>query len=225
MINLIFISFAFSAGLAAFFSPCSVSLLPGFIAYYLSKKGAAESTFAGIKQGLIFGLLAILGFFTVFGIAGGGVIYLGQQIKAYIPMLGSITGGLLIVLGISILVGKDLFLEIPDYFHSKKDSSAYLFGIAYAVGALGCTFPLFATVLVQGINDSSIINGFTSLLAYIAGISVLMLGTTITTVLARDMLQKRIIQVMPYIKKISAAIIIFAGIYMVYINLIVKALF
>ncbi|RMF54618.1 hypothetical protein D6745_04730 [Candidatus Woesearchaeota archaeon] len=215
MVNFAFIMFAFSAGTAAFFAPCSATLLPGYITYYFSKNENQATFWKSGLRGLLFGLGTILGFFAVFGIAGALIILLGQAVKQFIPWVAMIFGAFLIFAGAAMLLGKDFFVKLPKII-SRMDSSSFVFGIAYAIASLGCTFPLFATVLLQGITDTSLIGGLASLLAYIIGISIVMLGITFLTAVSREFVQKKIMKLMPYIKKASALIIIVAGAYMIY---------
>jgi cytochrome c-type biogenesis protein len=213
MLNYLFISFAFGAGLAAFFAPCSATLLPGYVTYYISQKNNSKTPLKKLTTATLFSLSAILGFFTLFGVFGTLVIFLGHQVKILIPYIAIFFGIFLIALGIGMLFKKNLMLNL----HLKtKNSNAYVFGLAYGAASLGCTFPLFITVILQGIIDASIISGFISLLAYILGLSILMFITTIAAALAQDLIQKYINKIMPYIHKISALILIIAGIYMLY---------
>ncbi len=210
MLDLIFIFYSFTLGIAAFFSPCSVGMLPGYITYYLSKNESQNK----LKDSLIFGLFAILGFFTIFGLAGIILIYIGQILRQYFPIFSFITGILVTLFGISMLIGKEIKINIPQF---KGDRSSYIFGIAYAMGALGCTFPLFATVIFEASN-SNFINGLLILLSYIIGISLLMLITSILVVFSRKLLQEKINYAIPIIKKISAIILIIAGLYMAWLH-------
>ncbi len=208
------LSFSFGAGVAAFFSPCAVTLLPGYVTYYLSAKSTTHSLLPKVLNAAWFASKAILGFFTVFGTAGALVILLGQQVKQFIPLVTIVTGLLLIILGAGMLLGKDLFLRLPSIGAGER--GAYPFGIGYAVAALGCTFPLFVTVLVQGIVANSLVSGMLSLLAYILGMSLLLICVTVATAIGREFVQKRISGMLPYIKKASGLIIIGAGAYMIY---------
>lgn len=211
MLNFIFISLAFSAGLAAFFSPCAVSLLPAYISYYLGKQNKNKKTY--LRDSLMFSFQTILGFFTIFGLVGILVLTLGQFIKSFIPGIAIVTGFILIITGFLMLFGKNLSLNLK---HKIPISNAYAFGIAYGIGALGCTFPLFLSVVLQGIVDKMIFNGFISLLAYILGISIMMVVITLLTAFAKKFVEKKIAQVLPITLKISALILILAGTYMIY---------
>jgi len=213
MLNFLFISFAFSAGLAAFFAPCAATLLPGYIAYYVSQKDENISLRKKMVSASFFSLAAILGFFTLFGIFGSLVIFLGHKIKVFIPYVAVFFGVFLILLGISMLFGRNMMLN----FHMKsRGKNAYSFGLAYGAASLGCTFPLFITVILQAIIDASFLNGFISLVAYILGLSILMFAVTLAAAFAQDLVQKYINNIMPYIRNAGAVIIIIAGIYMLY---------
>lgn len=211
MLNIIFITLAFSAGLAAFFSPCAVALLPAYITYYLGKGNKEKKAY--VQESLVFSAQAILGFFTIFGVVGSLVLAFGQFIKSFIPGIAIATGFVLVIIGIFMLFGKNFSLNLK---HKIPISNAYAFGIAYGIGALGCTFPLFLTVVLQGVVDDMIINGIISLLAYILGISLMMVVVTVLTAFAKEFIEQKIAQILPYILKLSALILILAGGYMVY---------
>ncbi len=216
MINWIFVSFAFGAGLAAFFSPCSVALLPGYVTYYLSKNSAKWRVFSSV----FFAFEAILGFFFVFGSAGTLLLLIGQQVKTLIPSISVFSGFFLVFVGTNLLRGRDVLNSLMRYFKmSKKDQSGFLFGVMYAVGALSCTFPLFISVVIAGIIDNSVFSSFGSLLSYIVGFSLLMLIITIGVGFARDFFQRNILKALPFVNKISAFLILFAGFYMIYYQL------
>lgn len=220
MVNLVFLSFAFSAGLVAFFSPCAIVLLPGYITYYLTEEaGKKERTKIKVAlSGVIYGLLTILGFFTVFGIFGALVIIFGNFIKQFIPWITVIVALLLIALGISMLLGKDLLINLPTMKAKagKERFGSYFFGIAYATAALGCTFPLFLSVMLQGTIAGSVSDSVYSLIVYIGAMSLVLIAITTVSALTKDIMLRKINAIMPYIKKISALIIIAAGIYMIY---------
>ena len=217
MLNLVFISFAFVAGLVAFFAPCSVVLLPGYIAYYLSsgetkKLGIFEKLYKGLK----FSFFTILGFFTVYGIAGILVILFGQFIKGFIPWLAIIFGIALVLIGLLMLLGEHFALSFGFLRIQKETHSLYLFGTAYSVASLGCVFPIFLTILLQAVAGGTFFESVAPLLAYIFGISFVMLVVTVLIIFARNFFSKKLNYILPYFYYISAAVLIIAGIYMIY---------
>ena len=222
MLDTAFLYFSFVAGLAAFFAPCSFVLLPGYITYYISrysKDDKKRSITLNLLQGFIFGLIASLGFFTIFGLAGFVVIAIGQFIKQFIPWIAVITGAILIVVGILMFFGKDfLFFQIPKISFVNKNNKigVYLFGIAYAIGSLGCVFPIFLSIVIQGIASGSFIDGAYTILAYVLAMSLVMISITALTFATKYLIFKKIEKSMFYIHKLSAIILVIAGIYMIY---------
>lgn len=217
-----FLYFSFIAGLAAFFAPCSFVLLPGYITYYISqysKDNKKSGLIRNLLQGFIFGLTASLGFFTVFGLAGFGVIAMGQFVRQFIPWIAVITGAILVAVGILMFFGRDfLFFQAPKINFANKNSriGIYLFGIVYAVGSLGCVFPIFLSIVIRGIASGSFVDGAYTILAYALAMSLVMTSITILTFATKYLAFKKIEKSMPYIHKLSAIILVVAGIYMVY---------
>lgn len=222
MLDLTFLYFSFIAGLAAFFAPCSFAILPGYITYYISKysnEDKKRKLIINLVQGFIFGLIASIGFFTIFGFAGFGVIAVGQFIKQFIPWIAVITGIILIFIGILMFLGKDiLFFKLPKikYIQKNEKTGIYLFGIVYAIGSLGCVFPIFLSIVIQGIAYKSILDGIYTILAYVFGMSIMMIAITTITFATKYLILKKIEKILPYIKKLSAIVLVFAGAYMIY---------
>jgi len=217
-----FLYFSFIAGLVAFFAPCSFAILPGYITYYISKHSIEDKKrkiIKNISQGLIFGLIASIGFFTVFGLAGFGVIAIGQFIKQFIPWIAVTTGIILIIVGILMFFGKEfIFFQAPKIKFVQKNEKAgiYLFGIVYAIGSLGCVFPIFLSIVIQGIASNSFLDGAYTILAYILGMSIIMIAITTLTFATKYLIIKKLERILPYIKKLSAVVLVIAGIYMIY---------
>lgn len=222
MLNASFIYFSFIAGLAAFFAPCSFALLPGYITHYISKysnEGKKSRLISNALQGSVFGLIASMGFFTVFGGAGFAVIAISQFIKKFIPWIAIAAGIILIVIGIFSFFGKEfLFFQTPkiDFISKNEKIQIYLFGIVYAVGSLGCVFPIFLSIIVQGIASNSFADSAYAVLAYASAMSLVMILITTMTFAARYFVLGKLERILPYFKKFSAILLIFAGAYMIY---------
>lgn len=222
MLDTAFLYFSFIAGLVAFFAPCSFAILPGYITYYISKHSIEDKgrkLIKNILQGFIFGLIASIGFFTVFGLAGFGVIAIGQFIKQFIPWIAIVTGIILIFVGVFMFFGKELlFFKAPKIKFIDKNEKAgiYLFGIVYAIGSLGCVFPIFLSIVIQGIAADSFLDGAYTILTYVLGMSIIMITITTLTFATKYLILKKIEKILPYVKKLSAIVLVFAGAYMIY---------
>ena len=204
---------SFTLGLAAFFSPCAAALLPSYVGYVLAKKQEGKSFTKSLVYGTIFGLKAVLGFFVLFGFFGALVLAIGSQIKAAIPWISIITGIFLVVVGVMMFLGKKFLLPLPQVQNEK--GGAFIFGIAYGVAALGCVFPLFLTVVISGLSYG-FMGGLFMILAYILGMSVLMVAVTTASAVASKALQRWMRKVIPVVVKITSVILVIAGIYMIW---------
>lgn len=201
----------------AFLAPCAVALLPGYASYFVTKKGEVQAKALLIKRSLLLAALSITGFVTIYAVAIVLIFTLNQIIKKAMPHIVIAMGTLFIILGIFMLLGKNISLNL--HWNRKKSSNegleAYLFGIAYAIIALSCLFPLFLVVVTTAIAAPSIIVGGAYILAYLVGMSLLMLIFTFLAVFFKDFLHKSMRKVMPYIVKVSGALMIAAGIYII----------
>lgn len=88
---------AFLAGLAAFFSPCVLPLLPVYLAFL----GGGEHS---SSRKLLFNLLLFsLGFALVFSLLGAGATTIGQLLARHQLVLTRIAGVILLVFGLQML--------------------------------------------------------------------------------------------------------------------------
>ncbi|MDZ7691954.1 MAG: cytochrome c biogenesis protein CcdA [Balneolaceae bacterium] len=147
-----FISFSFIQGILAFLAPCAVALLPGYIVAFISRNSQGDPSLAKrLYRGLKLALLSILGILVVYAIAGGMIIVAAQVLKDYMKWITIGMGAILIVLGILMVMGKNVSFSLNMNNATQKTEAveAFVFGIAYAIGALGCLFPLFLVVATQ----------------------------------------------------------------------------
>ena len=213
-----FIFFSFLQGMLAFFAPCAVALLPAYIVSFISRnKDKTSAKKDLILRGLKLASLSILGILVIYAVASILIILASQLIKEYMKWVAITMGGGLIILGILMLMGKNVSLNIH-LKHRKYDNEtaeAFFFGLAYAIGALGCLFPLFLVVTTQALAAPSIIIGGSYLFAYFLGMSVLMITTIILSIFAREYLMNQLRKILPHMNKISAVLLILAGIYII----------
>jgi cytochrome c biogenesis protein CcdA len=219
-----FIYFSFVQGVVAFFAPCAVALLPGYIVSYISRTEAAQPTMATkLYRGLKLAFLSILGILLIYSIAGIFIVVAGQVLKAYMKWITIGMGGLLIVLGGLMAAGKDLTFSLNVNQHTNQSSEAweaFIFGIAYAIGALGCLFPLFLIVATQAMAAPTPILGASYILAYFTGISLMMITAILLSTFARDLFMKYLRKILPHMELITGILLILAGAYVIYYQMI-----
>lgn len=214
-----FIGFSFLQGVLAFLAPCAVALLPGYILAFISRNPGAQTKLkTRLGRGLKLAFLSILGILVIYSIAGGLIIIAGQLLKDYMKWITIGMGGIFIILGILMLIGKNVSLSLNFQNANTKTEAteAFLFGVAYAIGALGCLFPLFLIVATQAMAAPSIWEGSSYILAYFVGMSGMMILTILLAVFAKEFLMKNLRKILPYMEPVTGVLLILAGIYIIY---------
>lgn len=214
-----FIYFSFVQGVLAFLAPCAVALLPGYIVAFISRNSDGDPGLSvRLYRGLKLALLSILGILAVYAIAGVLIIVAAQLLKDYMMWITIGMGAVLIVLGILMVMGKDVSFSINmnDPTDRTESVEAFIFGIAYAIGALGCLFPLFLVVATQAIAAPTVWMGTSYIGAYFVGISGMMIATILLSTFAKDLLMKYLRKILPHMERITGGLLIVAGIYVIY---------
>jgi len=214
-----FIYFSFMQGVVAFFAPCAVALLPGYIAAFISRNTDGHPTrTTKILKGLKLSFLSIAGILLIYAAAGALIVIAAQVLKTYMKWVTIGMGGLLILLGILMLVGKNLSISfnINSTGNRSETAEAFIFGIAYAIGALGCLFPLFLVVATQAMAAPSTLLGASYIGAYFVGISLMMIIAIMLSTFARDFLMTYLRKILPHMEQLTGGLLVLAGGYVIY---------
>ncbi len=215
------LSLAATAGLLAFFSPCGYALLPAYIGFFLSRHGDNPSKKALAKDGILFGLFVILGFVSVLGVLWVIAATVGNIIGSFLPQLSLIIGIILVLAGLYMFIKPSKFsVRLPGFLSKSRGGylGAYFFGLAYIIGGIGCTLPIFIAVLAQ----AALLGPAQSLLTFAAftGVmSLLMIVVTGLLIVARQALFNKLKKFLPYVQRIGAALLIVAGVYLLIVEL------
>src|SRR5437773_2210772 len=201
--NAVPVSVALAAGGLAVINPCGFPLLPAFLSFYL---GADEHELprapTRILQGLLVGALVSIGFLGLFALASLPVSFGVALVARAIPWAGLATGALLALAGLLALSGRRLAL--PFYLHipvnrERRLGAMLLFGVGYGAASLGCTLPLFVTLVNASLNGSSKITTF---LAYGVGMAVVLMALSVLVALARVGTAQAIRPLLPYMNRL-----------------------
>jgi len=215
MIDIGLLAIALTSGLFAFFTPCSVALIPGYIGF-LIKSDEGSNVWRGIKVGLIsaFGLL------TIFMGLGLLISLFGNFIAPYTFWVGVISGIGLILLGIYLLSGRSFSLPLPHATSNQHGLKGYyLFGATYALASLACTLPIFLLVMSQALSSGGSGSSLAVFLVYSLTAASFMALTAFGTLTSKDLVSKYLKRVVPVVVKTSPFLIILAGAYTIYFQL------
>ena len=217
----ILLSFSFLAGLQAFFAPCSIALIPAYVGYYVSEETGRHNRLQQLLFGLKAGIFASLGLLSIYITFGVILVLLGKIIAPFIPWLELFTGSLLLFIGASVLLGYEFALRPPVVIQTKSRGAKrfYLFGIAYAFGALGCTLPIFLLVIFQSLAQRGLLGGFINFFAYALAMTILMITFSLIAAVSKTTISTFLNNHMEKIQKSAGALILLAGVYMLYLAL------
>lgn len=161
---------AFAAGLAAFFSPCILPLLPVWLAFMGG--GGTKSKGALAKNLLLF----TAGFSVVFTAMGAGATLIGQFLREYRLILMKVAGVALILFGLQLLGLLRLrFLAKERRFKLSKKRTAlgyFLLGVILALGWTPCTGMILGSIIMLASSLSTVGEGMLLLFVYSLGFAL-----------------------------------------------------
>ncbi len=201
----------FAAGVFTLFSPCAYPLLPGYIMYYLG----SDTTFSKALLGGGICFLGLVSIFSIFGLLSSIVEKFAYSFVYWLVPIASI---IIIIMGISMLVGAKIFnIFLPIKASGRKGFiGMFLYGIAYGLATFGCSAPIFFSILLFSIVSGGMLSGIITFLIYALGMGIPLILTTILVVKAKELVYRKILRAMPLIQKIGGVILIIIGIYLLY---------
>ena len=219
--DLVLVSFSFLACLQAFFAPCSIALIPAYVGYYVKQETGDNNKIQQLLFGLKAGSLASLGLISVYIVFGIILALFGRLIAPIFPWIELVTGGLLLFMGSSTLLGYEFAVRPPLVIQTRTNGGRrfYLFGVAYAFGAIGCTLPIFLLVIFQSLAQKGMFGGVINFAVYALAMSSLMILFSLISSLSKSAMHKFLTRYMGTLQKSAGVLIILAGIYLIYLAL------
>ena len=185
-------------------NPCGFPLLPAFLSFYM---GADEqrlpSAPSRVLQGVLVGALVAVGFLGFFALVGLPVSYGVGAIARAVPWAGLATGAALVIAGVLTLLGTHLRLPAQPSVRPRRErrlGAMLLFGIGYGAASLGCTLPLFLTLVGASLSGGG---KLTTFLAYGAGMAVVLMALSVLVALAREGAARAVRPLLPYMNRIA----------------------
>lgn len=224
------VSYAFAAGMVASVNPCGVLMLPSYAAYQLGTfdDGERRHIVRRLLQAVRLSLVVTAGFTVIFAVVGGVIAAGGQWLVTVFPYAGLLIGVAMAALGLWLLLGKkSLGIAAAGRVRitpARNLGNMFLFGMAYAMGSLSCTLPIFLVVVGSALGGGDVAASFGQFLGYALGMGVVILAATIGTALFRKAVSIWMDRLTPYVRRFSALFLIGAGIYLVFYWLFVVGL-
>ena len=181
---------AFIAGVLMFLAPCTLPLVPAYLAFISGvKRHDLESPVTADharRQIIVNGVFFTLGFsmvFIAFGMLAG---LFGSQIGQWRGLLAQIGGVFVILFGLMMLniiriapLLREYRMPTPEAFKPGNPVSASLIGATFAFGWTPCVGPVLGTVLLLASAQSTVYSGGFLLAVFSLGLSVPFLLTAL----------------------------------------------
>jgi cytochrome c biogenesis protein CcdA len=214
------LSLAFAAGLVAALNPCGFAMLPAYLVLVVRGEGTSTGS-AAVGRALAATAGMGLGFLTVFGLFGALTISAGASVQRYLPYLVVVIGIVLVALGIWLLLGRELTLLTLRFSGRRwaptaRLGSMYGYGVSYAIASLSCTVGPFLAVTAAGLRRGSLLGSASIYLAYIAGLTLVVGVLAVASALASSAVVNRLRRILPYVNRISGALLVLVGLYVGY---------
>lgn len=212
------LTFAFTAGIFSLLSPCGYALLPGYISYHLGSE-------LPVRKAILGGLLSLAGLATVFSCIGFVASIANVLLSQLIPLLELAAAIIIVFMGISILVkiripSISMQVKIPK---QKGLIGLYVFGIAYGLASVGCSAPIFFSILAYAVAMEGFLSSTITFLVYTIGMGTPLILTSILVAEAKRLTIERVAKATSWLQKFSGIFLILVGIYLLYFYYITYA--
>ena len=211
------ITVAVVAGGLAVINPCAFPLLPAFLSFYLGVDEARLPRAATrVAQGLLVGALVTVGFLGLFAVAGLPISFGAGAIAKAVPWAGLSTGVLLAGTGLAAAFGVHLPSPVHLHVQARREhrvGAIVMFGVGYGAASLGCTLPIFLTLVGASLGGGNKVAVFT---AYGIGMAVVLMSVSVAVALLREGVSRFLRPLLPHMNRIAGALLVVSGAYLTY---------
>jgi cytochrome c biogenesis protein CcdA len=225
------LGYAFGAGMVTTVSPCGIAMLPAYISFYLeAPEGSfwSASPWRRALRAWLMSAVVTLGFVLFFGVIGVAMSLGGQYLTGYIPWAAVLIGVVLVAMGIYLLTGRHVTVPGLERLTGvmtrggKKGLLGFgLLGVAYGVAALSCTLPVFLAVVGSALSLGGLGTGIWQFVSFALGMGFVIMLVTFGTAFFKGGVERWLARVTPVIDRLSGALLVLAGGYILYYWLVV----
>jgi cytochrome c-type biogenesis protein len=165
----------FLAGVLMFLAPCTLPLVPGYLAFIAGDKNRVMQNALGF----------VLGFSLVFILLGAFAGFIGALLGAWRPVIAQAAGVLVILFGLMLLgfsipsLQREWHARLPTWISVGRPESSFLIGALFAFGWSPCIGPLLGTVLLLASISTTALSGALLLAVFSLGLAVPFLLTAL----------------------------------------------
>jgi cytochrome c-type biogenesis protein len=156
---------AFLTGVLMFLAPCTLPIVPGYLAFIAGVPPGEEKRSRGrvVKNAIAF----VIGFTIFFVLLGTAAGYIGSVVAPWRAELGRVAGAMFILFGLTMLglfrlpiLSNSFSVRIPKFLSLGRPESSFLIGALFAMGWSPCIGPILGSIfLVASIKGSVLMGG------------------------------------------------------------------
>lgn len=195
-------------------------MLPVYLALVVRGPGAQIGKTRALARAVIATVVMAAGFVAVFTVFGLLTVSVASVVQRYLPFVTVVFGIGLVILGLWLLSGRDIIALMPKVLDANAPTtrlgSMFGYGVGYAVASLSCTIGPFLAVTSTTFESGSLFDGLMVYLAYACGITLVVGTLAVSTALASTVLLNGMRRALPYLNRISGAILLVVGAYVGY---------
>lgn len=212
------IGLAFAAGTVAAFNPCGFAMLPAYLTLVVQRDGGGQ--LAALGRALAATAAMAMGFLAVFGVFGLLTVSVASTVQRHLPVVTVGIGIVLAALGLWLLSGRELpgwsFGKGARWAPTARLGSMVGYGAGYALASLSCTAGPFLAVTGSSLRAGSVLTVAAVYAAYAAGIALVVGVLAVGVALASGAVIDRMRRVLPFVNRLSGAILVPVGLYVAY---------
>jgi len=206
----------FLGGILSSSSPCVLATIPLVIGYVGGYSGGDR------RKALLYSLTFILGLSITFTILGAIASFIGGLFGIISRTWYFIVGGIAVIIGLHLIGLFNWSLPVPVHLQPKQKGilGAFLLGTFFGIVSSPCATPVLALILTFVASKGEVAYGTSLLFVYALGhCALIFLAGTATGFVENFVKSKGISNVTTWGKRIGGSIVVFAGVYLIYLGI------
>jgi cytochrome c biogenesis protein CcdA len=184
-------------------------MFPGYISLYIGTDATTKKAVEG-------GTICALGLLTLLSAIGVVAYVIGSFVFTFIPYLELLVGLFMIIMGFSMIfeISMPAFLPSIRIQQQNRPLGVFLYGVAYGFATIGCSAPIFFSILLYTITLGEPFQILFTFVSYAAGMALPLVAVTIIVAKSRDFLVKKFVRATSLLHKIGGVVLILSGTYL-----------
>jgi len=206
----------FVGGIVSSSSPCVLATIPLVIGYV---GGYSEGD---RRKAFLYSLTFVFGLSITFTVLGAIASLVGGLFGVISRTWYFIVGGIAVAIGLNLIGLFEWNLPIPIHLQPKKRGilGAFLLGLFFGIISSPCATPVLVLILTFVATKGEVVYGTSLLFIYALGhCALIFLAGTATGFVENFVKSKGISNVTAWGKSIGGSIVVFAGIYLIYLGI------